>query len=287
MLHSSKLNFQQTEIRGKFARSLGDVTTWQKQVSKIDISINCTRILTTKNNARPSSMEHYILTFFDCEKLFVPGFTFHSRLLRSPNNTILFLKGIDDEAKALDGKVQAIIEKASLFVRKVVVTDSLKLSIEKALLKRSALDPYIENLNKNFIIQAGQNCFVNENVFGTEPIKRLTLCMVKISLFQSTASKYSLFYHKFNLQRVQIQRRNGVPLAGTPMDTGNNIRLYCNTITSLGFIKNGNGIKLDDFDDNLFFLAFDLTSTEEASLNLVSRTHWLELNLETVCLQCS
>ena len=83
---------------------------------------------------------------------------------------MLFLKRTD-EAKALDGKVQAIIEKDSLFVRKVVVTDSVKLSIEKALLKSSAIYPYIEYLNKSFIIQAGQNCSVKENVFGTEPIR--------------------------------------------------------------------------------------------------------------------
>ena len=125
------------------------------------------------------------------------------------------MNGTDDEAKALDGKVQAIIEKASLFVRKVVVTDSVKLSIEKALVKSSAIYPYIENLNKSYIIQAGQNCFVKENVFGTEPIRRLTLCMVKNSLFRSTALNYSPFsYQKFNLQRIEIQRGNGVPWLG-------------------------------------------------------------------------
>ena len=128
---------------------------------------------------------------------------------------MLFLKETDDEAKALDGKVQAIIEKASLFVRKVVVTDSVKLSIEKALVKSSAIYPYIENLNKSFIIQAGQTCFLNENVFGTEPIRRLTLCMVKNSLFRSTALNYSPFsYQKFNLQPVEVQRGNGCPWFG-------------------------------------------------------------------------
>ena len=81
---------------------------------------------------------------FDCEKLLVPGVTLHLRLFRSPNNTILFMKGADEEAKALDGKVQAVIEKASLFFRKVVVTDSVKLSIEKALMKSPGIYPCIE-----------------------------------------------------------------------------------------------------------------------------------------------
>ena len=79
------------------------------------------------------------IDFFDCEKLLVPGVTLHLRFFRFPINTMLFMRGTDDEAKALDGKVQAIFEKASLFVRKVVVTDSVKLSIEKALVKSSAI----------------------------------------------------------------------------------------------------------------------------------------------------
>ena len=126
------------------------------------------------------------------------------RLYRSPNNTVLHLKGTDDDAKNLDGKILPVVEKAS--VRKVVVTDSVKLSIERALLKSEAIYPYIESLNKSFIIQAGQNCFIKENIFGTEPIRRLTLCMVKNSLFRSTPLNETPFsYQKFNLQRVEIQ----------------------------------------------------------------------------------
>ena len=142
----------------------------------------------------------------------------------------------------------------------------IELSIEKALVKSAAIYPYIESLNKSFGIQAGQNCFVKENVFGTEPIRRLTLCMVKKSLFRSTPLKPSPFtYQKFALERVEFQRGNGVPLAGTPLNTNNNTRFYYNTITALRFGKSGNGITLEDFEDNHFFLVFDLTSTEEAS----------------------
>ena len=123
------------------------------------------------------------IDFLDSEKLLVPGVTLHLRLYRSSTNTLLSLNGSDDEAKALEGKVQRVIEKTSLCVRKVVVTDSVKLSIEKALVKSAAIYPYIESLNRSFVIQAGQNCFVKENVFGTKPIRRLTLYMVKNSLF--------------------------------------------------------------------------------------------------------
>lgn len=230
------------------------------------------KLATAFSNQKDCKMQLYgalHLDFLDCEKLLLPNVTLHVRLYRAPNNTLLYLNGTDEQAKTLDGKVLAIVEKASLFVRKVVVTDSVKLSIEKALVKSDAIYPYIESLNKSFIIQAGQNCFIKENVFGTEPIRRLTLCMVKNSLFRSTPLNETPFsYQKFCLQRVEIQRGNGVPLAGTPLDTTNNVRLYYNTITALGFNKKSNGIKLEDYEQNHFFLVFDLTSTEEASKNL-------------------
>ena len=93
--------------------------------------------------------------------------------------------------------------------------------------------------------------------------------MVKNSLFRSTPLNHSPFsYQNFGVQRVEIQRGNGVPLAGTLLDTSNNVRFYYNTITGLGFAKSGNGMKFEDFDENHFFLAFDLTSTEEASKSL-------------------
>ena len=111
------------------------------------------------------------IEFLDCGERSLPNFTIQIRLYRSPNTTIIHLKGTDDEAKAHDGKLLAIVEKVSLFVRKVVVTDSVKSSVERALVKSYAMYPYIESLNKRFIIQAGQNCFIKENDFGTEPTR--------------------------------------------------------------------------------------------------------------------
>ena len=134
------------------------------------------------------------------------------------------MKGTFKEAKELDGKVQAVSERASLFVRKVVVTVSVNLTIEKALAKSHSIYPQFESLSKSFISQAGQNCFVKANLFGTEPIRRVNFCMVKNSLFRSTPLKQSrCSYQKFGVQRVEIQRGNGVPLAGTPLDTRNNV----------------------------------------------------------------
>ena len=138
--------------------------------------------------------------FFDCEKLLVPGVTLHLRFFRSPKNTVFFMKGIDEEAKALDGKVQAIIEKTSLFVRKAVVTDSVELSIEKALVKSSAIYAYIENLNKNFIIQAGHNCFVKKKRVWNGANQKVNLVYGQ----KFTVSKHSFKLFAFFLPQVQL-----------------------------------------------------------------------------------
>lgn len=210
--------------------------------------------------------------FLDCERLLLPGVTLHLRFYRSPNNCALeTLTSLDEEVvKSLDQNPPVvIIERASLFVNKIVLSDAVKVSIERALTKSSAVYPYIENLSKSFIIQAGQNCFVKENVFGTEPIRRITMCMVRNRYFRGATLAASPFcYEKFDLQKVELQRGNGLPIAGTPIDTTNNSRLYYNTISALGFERSGNGITIEDYEDNHFFLVFDLTSTREASKSL-------------------
>ena len=111
------------------------------------------------------------IDFFECEKVLLPGVTLHVRLHRSSSDFAL------TSVTTSEDKFVPVIERASLFVMKLIVKDSVRLSIEKALLNAPAHYPYIEMMNKSFIIQAGQNSFVKENLFGTEPVRRLTLCM--------------------------------------------------------------------------------------------------------------
>ena len=152
-------------------------------------------------------------------------------------------------------------------MRKVTLTESVKLSIERALLKAPARYPYIESLCKSYIIQSGQNSFVKESIFGSEPIRRLTMCMIANARFRGTLATDPFHYIQFGLTRIEISRGNGLPIAGTPVDARNNSRLYHNTLTALGFKNGGNGIELDDFDDH-YMLTFDLTSSQEASKSL-------------------
>ena len=156
--------------------------------------------------------------FFTCKKLLIPEVEHRIKLYRASNEISL----ISPDTEGFT----AIIEKASLFVRKITLTESVRLSIERALTKAPARYPYIESLCKSFIIQAGQNSFIKESIFATESIRRLTLCMVPNAQFRGSLTTNPFDYQKFDLKRIEILRGNGLPISGTPIDTEHNTRLY-------------------------------------------------------------
>ena len=74
-------------------------------------------------------------------------------------------------------------------------------------------------------------------------------------------------YRKFGLREITVFR-NGFPLAGTPMSTVDNKRLYYNSMCALAYAENGHGITLSEFS-NHFLMVFDLTSTQEATHDFI------------------
>ena len=180
------------------------------------------------------------IDFFECEKVLLPGVTLHLRPHTSSSDFALTSVATNGD------KFVPVIERASLFVTKLIVKDSVRLSMEKALLNAPAHYPYIEMLNKSFIIQAGQNSFVKENLFGTEPVRRLTLCMTTNEQFRGKSNMDAFHYQTFGLVRLEITRGNGVPVPCTPLDMRNGrMRSYYKTNCSLGFAagSGGNGIQ--------------------------------------------
>ena len=171
---------------------------------------------------------HFAL--LDCERLLLHGILFHLRFYGSSSNCALESVGTWTayEIKRTDQALSfVVIEKASLFVNKIVLSDSVRVSIDKALLKSDAVYPFNENLNKSFLFQAGQNFFLKENTSGTEIIRRLTMCMVKKKFFRGSLSECTPFRcKKFNFSKVEIQRGSGVPIAGTPRRTTKCTRFF-------------------------------------------------------------
>ena len=99
----------------------------------------------------------------------------------------------------------------------------------------------------------------------------------------TTTAPLPIRYEKFDLHKVELLRGYGLPILGTPLQTSNDLRLYYNTITALGFERGGNGITLEEYRANHFDLVFDLTATREASKSLtLSRIDRSRHNIEIV-----
>ena len=135
----------------------------------------------------------------------MPGITLHIRIHRSSNDFVL--TSLDSSSS--DEKFVAIFERASLFATKMVVKDSVRMFIEKTLVSGPAHYPYIETINKHFIISAGQNSFVRENNFGTEPVRRLTFFLTTNEQFRGTRNADAFHYRPFGLQRLELTREKG------------------------------------------------------------------------------
>ena len=58
---------------------------------------------------------------------------------------------------------------------------------------------YLETLTMTFIIPAGQNQFVQENIFNNAPIRRVSIAMNTNSAFTGSLTKNPFWYQQFDL----------------------------------------------------------------------------------------
>ena len=96
----------------------------------------------------------------------------------------------------------------------------------------------------------------------------MIIAMATSQAYLGTNRTNPFYYQNFNLSQIVVYR-NGQPIVGTPVSTTFNHRIYFNTLEALDFLdKGGHGITLDNYP-NQFILAFDLTSTQEASHDFI------------------
>ena len=136
------------------------------------------------------------------------------------------------------------------------------------MLKNPAIYNYIEVVPKTFLATAGVQSWRQEDVFAKEPVRRMIVAMSINEAYLGTNRTNPFHYQKFGLNEI-IVYRNGLPIAGTPISTSDNKRIYYNTLEALDFVLNtSHGISLANYD-NHYIMAFDLTSTQEASHDFI------------------
>ena len=103
-----------------------------------------------------------------------------------------------------------------------------------------------------------------ENFFAKEPVRLMILAMSSNTAYLATNRTNPFHYQNFQLNEI-IVYRNGLPLAGTPVSSADNKRIYYNTLEALDFVFTIiHGIILAKYH-NHYYMAFDVTSNQEAS----------------------
>ena len=64
----------------------------------------------------------------------------------------------------------------------------------------------LETLAKAFIILAGQNQFIQQNIFNNAPIRRVTIAVNTNSASTSSFSENPFWYQQFDLRQIRILR---------------------------------------------------------------------------------
>ena len=135
--------------------------------------------------------------------------TIRLSLRRSPNNFVVISEDADKPYK-----IQPI--EASLYVRKMTVTDYVLLSLEKTLLKYPTCYNQIEVVPITFLATAGVQSWRQEDVFAKELVRRMILTRSINEAFLGTIRFNPFHYQKFGLNAI-IVYRNGLPIGGTPI----------------------------------------------------------------------
>lgn len=266
--NSNGLYAHKSFIETEFSHSSDAKDTWlscqgyeyENTPGAIDAALVTRRQTSVRQSATVTFYGKLAVDFFSCERHLVSGVSLRISLRRAAND---FCIRSEDAGK----HYQLRIIEANLFVRKMTITDHVVTAIEKTLLKTPAMYRYNEVLAKTFLATRGQLSWKHEDVFTREPIRRLAIAMNTNEAFLGTNVTNPFHYQKFDLEEIVIYR-NGLPVAGTPLSTTSDKRLYFNSMNALAYLENGHGIPLSEFP-NHFVMVFDLTSTLEASHDFI------------------
>ena len=210
----------------------------------------------TRSSAIVSYIGKVAADVFSCDKHLLSGVTLRISFLRTrPEFCLIY----DVDTK--DYKVT--ITQANLYVRKMTVADHVYTAIETTLTKMPALYRYTETISKTFLVSANSQSWDQEDVFNREPIRRFVIAMSTNAGFLGAKRTNPFHYQKFDLNSITVYR-NGYPVAGTPLETDNDKKVYLNSLEALAFEQHGHGIPFEDYS-NHYLMVFDMTSTQQAS----------------------
>ena len=131
----------------------------------------------TKLLSRPDGFMLYGkvgIDFFSTSELLYPNMKIRLRLNRARPNFYM----ISDNPNVSLGIVDC-----SLYTRRIALKDDYHKKRMDMLAHAPVENKYLETLAKTFIVPAGQNQFIQENIFNSAPIRRVAIAMNTNSAF--------------------------------------------------------------------------------------------------------
>ena len=216
-----------------------------------------------------NSQENYFIgkpasDILTCDKHLLSGVILRISFRRSTNDFAVISES--------DKHYKVRIVEANLCVRKMTIADHVLTAIEKTLLMTPAVYRYTEVLPRTFLATTGKRSWSHEDIFLKEPVRRMIIVMATNQAYLRTNRTNPFHYQKFNLSQIVVYR-NGQPIVGTPVSKTFNHCIYFITLEALDFLDKGGHGKTLEIYPNHFILAFDWTSTQEASHDFIHPEH--------------
>ena len=149
----------------------------------------------------------------------------------------------------------------------------------KQLWRKLLLHIGTEIIPRPFLIGQNSQSWDQENDFSGQPIRRFILAMSTNAGFVGAKTTNPFHYQKFGLRSITVYR-NGHPIAGTPLETDTDKKVYLNSMGALAFHEYA----------NYYLLVSDLASTHQASHDylhpeLTSASISISLRIDTALAQ--
>ena len=195
------------------------------------------------------------IDFFQSSKFLLPKCELKLKFIRNEDSFSLM-------GSTLSAKIK--IHELKLLVRRITVDPDIVSKIETQLIKTPAVYPIAQSKIKSFILNKGAKTERISNVFrGTLP-RSMIVTFVNSEAFNGNINKNPFVFEPFKLNYFQAYI-NGEPLLTEvfqpDFSTNKFAREYRWFMDNLGWAhdRDSNGITMDEYKTNSFFLPFDLS----------------------------
>ena len=182
-------------------------------------------------------------------------------------------------------KYKYVINKATLYIRRMKVRDSVISAHNRGLKTQNAIYQLNHVDINTFTVTKGVREFIKDRLFPSQTPKMLVIGLLEHDAFNGNVKKNPFNFQHFDLNKIGIYR-DGELVPGqifTPdYDSDRYMRAYTNTMSVMNYYNtdDSNGLTIEHFKDGYNLYAFDLTPDAQCNAPYRSITYNSSLRLE-------